>query len=257
MLSSKNALIDSDLLVYAIGFVFDESVSEHIVMNKVDERIEDIQNEAGCTTNICFITRPRDNFRYDVATIGKYKGNRLPGKPFHYEFIRDYLKHGHSAIESSGCEADDTIADAMVLDRENSVICSIDKDLDTVYGWHYKWGVGGRPAKGLRYISPHEAHRFLCKQMLMGDSIDCIVGVYNIGEKRAESILNRCEDDYMQAVKQTYRDIYGDSIKYQTWRGEWVERTSTEIMEEMHGLLFIGTGKSRVLSRERWFGKGT
>jgi hypothetical protein len=254
---SSTALIDSDLLVYAIGFVFDESVSERVVMNKVDTRIEGIMNAARCNTNICFITRPRDNFRYDVATIGKYKGNRLQSKPFYYEFIRDYLKHEHSAIESSGCEADDTIADAMVNSRESSVVCSLDKDLDTIYGWHFKWGIRGKQGKGLHYIAPHEAHRFLCKQMLMGDSSDNILGVYGIGSKKAESILNRCEDDYMQAVKQTYRDIYGDSIKYQTWRGEWIERTYLELLRENWELLFIGGGQDRIRNRERWFGRGT
>ena len=257
MLSSKNALIDTDILVYSLGHVLDRYTPETVVMNTVDNKLEDITREACCNTTSCYLSRPHDNFRYDIATVSQYKGNRLSDKPYYWQFIRDYLKHEHGAIESSGCEADDTIADAMVLDRDNSVICSIDKDLETIWGWNYKWGVQGRPAKGLRYISPHEAYRFLCKQMLMGDSTDSILGVYSIGEKRAESILNRCEDDYMQAVKQTYRDIYGYSIKYQTWRGEWVHRTSTEIMEEMHGLLFIGTGKSRVRSRERWFGKGT
>jgi len=261
-MGSLKALIDADLLVYEIGYVFDETVPERTVMNKVDDKIESILNEASCTTYICYLTKSDNNFRNDVATVSKYKGQRLSVKPYHWQLIRDYIQSEHEAVVADGCEADDLIGDAMLANPSSSVICSRDKDLDTIPSWHYGWRCGKHEGKGMYYVEPEDATRFLYKQMLMGDSTDNILGVYGIGTKKAEGILERCstKEEMQERIRETYICVYGEGvnkpINYQDWRGNWIGRTPEEIMGEMYELLFIGTGEDRVLNRQGWCGGG-
>ena len=78
----------------------------------------------------------KDNFRIKLAVTKPYKENRKDKpKPKHYQAISDFLiKNG--AIVIDGMEADDALAMHSTM-SPSAVICTIDKDLLQVEGWHF------------------------------------------------------------------------------------------------------------------------
>lgn len=142
---------------------------------------------------IIFLTG-KGNFREEVATILPYKGNRDSShKPVHYEAIKEFLVKKYKAQVIEGMEADDAMAIMQYEDPENTVICSIDKDLLMVPGKHYNWR-----KQEHKEVSALEGARWFWTQMLTGDSTDNILGcgtkkpgVYKSGKKKGESYEKR------------------------------------------------------------------
>ena len=164
-----------------------------------------------------------DNFRDTLATVVPYKGNRSDTvKPHWYQQIRNYLTDEHDAEVITGREADD---ECSILQLEyakegvDSVICSIDKDLDMVPGDHYDY-----VRKTFYFTGVDEGESIFYKQILSGDSTDNIPGVYKIGTVRAARIV----DEYLldnpgdwaglwQVVLKAYDDSltqYGEACPY-------------------------------------------
>lgn len=130
----------------------------------------------------------KGNFRERIATVKPYKGNRdASHKPALYEEIRQYLIDHHDAIVVDGIEADDAVAIACWDNPSDTCICTIDKDLDQVPGYHYNYG-GSEHAWYM--VDPDEADRFFYKQILMGDVTDNICGCYQIGKRAANAIVD-------------------------------------------------------------------
>ena len=123
------------------------------------------------------------NYRDAVATIAPYKGNRVGmQKPFHLPACREFLGTKYDAVIVEGYEADDAVSMAQ---RNHTCIVSIDKDLNTVPGWHFNWGKGE-----LYYVTIEEAEYFFWQQMIQGDATDNIKGVPRYGEKKAKKVLD-------------------------------------------------------------------
>jgi 5'-3' exonuclease len=78
---------------------------------------------------------------------------------------------------------------------KKTVICSIDKDLDTVPGHHFRWQTHNKDEEHY-FLDEKQAMLNYWQQVLTGDNADNIRGLYRIGEKRAKSILNGCETEY-------------------------------------------------------------
>lgn len=165
------------------------------------EQVEDVQ---------VWLTVPdlTKNFRYSVSE--DYKGNRKDfQKPFHYQTVRDHLIDRWDAkISREGWEADDEIAAQGWTHweygdwSETVVLCSIDKDLDTVPGHHYRWPTHNKEGKNYFVTEEEAMHNFWC-QVLTGDTADNIKGLHRIGNKRADSILKneKTEKEYYNACK--------------------------------------------------------
>lgn len=158
-----------------------------------------------------------DNFRKDIYP--EYKANRAESsKPTYYNELRDYLVSKYGAIVVDGMEADDAVAieyNNLFLCKHPDgllpVICSIDKDLDTVSGQHYNWN---KPEQGMYWVSLHQASYNFYTQLLTGDATDNIPGIPGIGKAKAAKILDYCVTDsemYAAAVK-AYYDHYAKDI---------------------------------------------
>jgi 5'-3' exonuclease len=113
-----------------------------------------------------------------------------------------------------GFEADDELADEarMLFNdslEEDYVICTIDKDLDTVPGWHYRWAIYNKPSS-YYWVTPEESRHHYWVSVLTGDNADNIIGLKGIGPKKAEKILAECETDYQyeRACEQAYIELY-------------------------------------------------
>jgi 5'-3' exonuclease len=159
----------------------------------------------------------KGNFRFDLATLKPYKGNRnAEHKPKYYQEIKDYLIERWNAIEVNGIESDDAIGIEQFDNPDKyTVIVSTDKDMNTIPGWHYNW-VQDR----LYYQSLNEANLFLFWQMLVGDTSDNIPGIHKIGEHRATKLLNDNDRDVekvREAVKKLYQNQYGENWEKAYW----------------------------------------
>ena len=149
------------------------------------------------------------NFRETLATLVPYKGNRDPThKPKYYREIKQYMEDQWDAVVTKGIEADDAIATEQWRHKDRStVICTIDKDLDQIPGFHYNY------VKQLFYnVSMHDANTFFWQQMLEGDRTDNIPGIEGIGPKRAAKIVEDAKgnlDVLKQMVQLKYQEQYG------------------------------------------------
>jgi hypothetical protein len=150
------------------------------------------------------------NFRYQVATIQPYKGNRSDMvRPVYLADVREYLKAECNGEEVCGIEADDKLVIEFLKDPDHSIVATRDKDLATVEGIRlYNWKKGE-----LRVVEPIEAKRNFYVQLLMGDSTDFIRGVEGIGEKTAKKLLQNVKDEkLMMTICYTeYLKAYGSS----------------------------------------------
>jgi 5'-3' exonuclease len=150
----------------------------------------------------------KGNFRDEIATIKKYKGNRDPKhKPKYYAEIRQYLLDVYKAELVTGKEADDAVATEQWSHPDKStVIVSIDKDLDMIPGYHYN------PKKGLfYYVTIDEANLAFFRQMLVGDSTDNIPGITGLGPVKSRKLLpdGMAADEAANVVRAEYLREYG------------------------------------------------
>ena len=181
----RHALIDSDILVYRLGFATND-----------DTESMAIRTLAGFLEDLLLIDLPevqtwelhltgKTNFRDEIAVTAPYKGNRKgTEKPTHYKLFREYLEMSWGATVNEGIEADDMLAMRQTDLGEESVIVTLDKDLDQVEGWHYNF-----VKKSLYHIDKQEGLFRFYKQFLTGDAVDNIKGVKGIGPKRADKLL--------------------------------------------------------------------
>ena len=231
MTQPTHALIDGDIIVYRVGFA-SEDVDRAICQARVESFINDLMIGAEVVTAQGWITTSLGhlNFRSKVAKTLPYKGNRTANKPKHYDFIRSYLGiiGFHTAVNN---EADDEISIAATQHRDEVIICSIDKDLRQVPGWHYNF-----VTKKLDYVEDEQGIRSFYTQILTGDRVDNIPGVGGIGPVKAEKILRDCktEQEMYCAVLNTYNDKlqdYGKAYESVVERGQllWMQREPYQI----------------------------
>ena len=232
-IKTLNPLLDLDPTVYASGFSADSQMrKEAKEKGWSDEQIKEylaetdylghaLGNAKTAVEHIldeCFPERSwyrgfltgKGNFRHKVATIKPYKGNRDPNhKPKYYKEIGEYLVHKYGAEVVEGQEADDMLGIVQWAHPDKStVICSIDKDLKMIPGYHYNPG-----RKEFFYQTIEDANLFFLWQMMVGDATDNIPGVAKVGPKTADKIIAECNGDYRQIydrIKDMYAKQYPD-----------------------------------------------
>ena len=200
------ALIDGDILLYRIGFST-ENESESVAKVRMSEYISEILQGSGAGEYRIFLS-PSDktNFRYDL--LPSYKGNRTQPKPKWFWQLKQYLIEYEEAIVAIEQEADDLLGIMQMECMANSVdsiICSIDKDLLQIPGFHYNF-VKQRIYK----ITPELGRYNFYMQLLTGDTTDNIPGIDGIGPKKAQRILEGCRTirEYNKAVLEAYKDHF-------------------------------------------------
>lgn len=245
-------LIDGDLLVYEAA-----SAAEVAWMSGGVAPFEYVEGLLhGSILSICEAVRATEppliflstdnNFRYDIAVTKPYKGNRKhETRPFHYNNIRAYIPVAWDTIICDGYEADDGLAifqTARSSEDTPTIICSRDKDLRQIPGWHYTWGRGGQEEWGpeivtelgwlelsSRLVIPENPDKrpytkYKCRgtglkwfyaQMLMGDPVDNIPGLKGTADLKAYELLKDAltEEECHKIVLDSYNTIYKDDGK--------------------------------------------
>jgi 5'-3' exonuclease len=197
------ALIDGDIGIYRVGFA-SQDVPVHFAQARMKTWVEDICKACDTQDYQVFLTSTdKSNFRFHL--FPEYKANRTQPKPIHYDALREYLlAHFRTSVVHER-EADDALADNQT---DQTIIASIDKDLDQIPGEHYDF------VKDVRYtVSAQRGLRFFYLQLLQGDRTDNIPGIEGIGPKKAEAILDGVdvvESQLFQRVREAYQNKYGE-----------------------------------------------
>lgn len=243
-------LIDGDILLYEIGFCGEfkhEDTGELVyrgfdfVKELLDDRIKFICEEVGATeAPVLYLTGTeklntilnktrepvefKPNFRYAVATVKPYK-DRPSKKPFHFENLLHYMLSAYNVKVSNGMEADDLLA---IDQGKDTIICTRDKDLRMVPGWHYGWECGKQGSFGPMWIDSigfleekdngkviGGGLKFFFYQMIVGDVVDNIPGLEGKGKAFALKLFDSFKEEegitaYDFGVKKAYVDRYGD-----------------------------------------------
>lgn len=211
------ALIDADVLRYRIGFAAQKKDDEgNVIPEPVENALHSCKLqinsilEALDTDNYILYLTGKGNFRFDVAKTYPYKGNRVLPKPYHYDNLTDYLINRWNAQVVDGIEADDALGikgyEAYKNDCQ-TVICSIDKDLKMIPGWHYNF-----VKQELEFVDEWQGIKWFYTQLLTGDATDNIHGIKGIGPKKAAKALEDCETELelYNVCKQMYEDFFGE-----------------------------------------------
>lgn len=204
-------------------------------LHNVREMIKSIQEGVGCTSYQLYLTGG-SNFRDEISTIQKYKGNRNKlHKPYWYEGIRDYMTSSLGAIIIDGQEADDVMS-IELTNNINYCIATIDKDLDNTPGWHYNFD-----KDALYKVEEKEATYNFYKQLLIGDRVDNIRGIPGVGIKTAEKILSglSTEREYAQEVYEKYIDFILSGDISDEDSEEYIGTLAWEEMRETGQLLWM------------------
>src|SRR5690554_1548683 len=232
------ALIDADILPYEYGGMVqledpEKPLEWEIVRSMVDDRINQILEATKSGIYALYLTDSSTNFRIDLSTIKPYKGHRKTEKPYHWERIRQHLIDSWDAEVQYGIEADDRLGIEQMKAAEDTVICSRDKDLHMIPGWHYVWPAGKQEEK-LWFQDELSAIRCFYRQLLTGDSTDNILGLYGVGAssqlvKRVES----CDEERLMfdIVYKAYQDrlgSYASQFLYENAALLWIKREDTE-----------------------------
>lgn len=196
-------LIDGDIGIYRVGFA-SQDVPLHFAQARMRTWVEDICKACNTQDYQVFLTSTdKSNFRFHLYP--EYKANRVQPKPIHYDDLREYLiANFHTSVVHEK-EADDALADNQT---EDTIIASIDKDLDQIPGEHYDF------VKDVRYsVSPLRGLRFFYLQLLQGDRTDNIPGIEGIGPKKAQAIIDGVdvvESELFRVVRGAYHFKYGE-----------------------------------------------
>lgn len=159
------------------------------------------------------------NFRYDIATIKPYKGNRINAhKPVHYKELREYLEH-LGAFKTYGMEADDAVSICAASRNydESILIAAVDKDLWTVPGMHYnfqkdEWSDVSLAAARLNFY----------RQIITGDVTDNIGGCFRAGKKAASQLEEHHTEQelYSKCLREYERSLGRAGCPYGHMSGE-------------------------------------
>lgn len=214
------ALIDADIVAYRVACTLEEDDAEDFVYARTEDLVDQILVNTEATEYRLFLTG-KDNFRYTIYP--EYKAHRPKEKPFWLEKCREYLKATFNAEIVNGQEADDALG---IAQTEDTIICSIDKDLLMIPGQHYNF-----VKDEFITVTPDEGIKHFYMQCLTGDRADNIKGIEKIGPKKAEKILAGCvtEQELFNAV----REAYGNDEEFlMNGRVLWIRRKDNEDWKE-------------------------
>lgn len=158
------ALVDGDIVAYRCACTSDD---EGIVLARVEEMMQRIMYEVNPLNSKTYLTGS-NNYRKQIYP--NYKANRdnVP-RPVHLQAAREYLLKQWEAKITDGNEADDELGIEQTAQGDVSVICSIDKDLLQIPGYHYNFVKGTHT-----FVTPFDGLRNFYKQVITGDAADNI-----------------------------------------------------------------------------------
>lgn len=222
------ALIDADLVAFRCAATVKDYDPVDVAIYRVDVLMRQILEATESKEYKAFLTG-RGNFR--KAINPEYKANRKDKEPPCYlQECREYLIKEWNAVVSEGCEADDLLG---IEQTDETVVCSLDKDLLMIPGVHFNWN-----KLEYTHVDQLTGLRTFYKQMMIGDRSDNIFGVDKVGPVKAAKLIDHLTDEVQ--MLSTTLDLYNDDIErfimnaqclwiMQNKDETWVQRTLREL----------------------------
>ena len=158
------ALIDADIVAYRVACTLEDDDAEDFVYARAEDLIDNILVNTEATEYRLFLSG-KNNFRYTIYP--EYKAHRPKEKPFWLEKCRQYLIATFNAEVVDGQEADDALG---IAQTEDTIICSIDKDLLMIPGRHYNF-----VKDEFQEVTNDSGMRHFYMQCLTGDRSDKVL----------------------------------------------------------------------------------
>lgn len=207
----RTLLIDGDILAYQFASNAEVAVdwgddlwTLHAYPGPAKEQleayIENLRDDLEAKKIIIALSDPTGRyFRKDI--LPTYKSNRKNRKPLILSVLKEHLEAVYGAYVRPGLEADDCLgilATAHKIIPGEKVIVSLDKDLKTIPGLHYRMD-----GKAIFEVEEKEADYWHLYQTLVGDAVDGFSGCPGVGPVKASEILG--EEPTWEAVVAAYR----------------------------------------------------
>ena len=199
------ALVDGDIVAYSNAASAENDPVEVAYM-RVDQMMNSILDTTNSDTFRVFLSGG-NNFRHEIYP--EYKANRKEMvDPKWRKLCKEYLVQEWGAEVTDGYEADDALGINQTVD---TIICTIDKDLDMIPGLHYSWPIirGGLTVREGRIyeVSEVEGLRSFYRSLLVGDRTDNIFGVDGIGKVKAAKAIDplETEEEMFDRVAELYQ----------------------------------------------------
>lgn len=245
-------LVDGDVILYELGFAAEtawkgmkkETDPEYegpfippweLVEEMLEGRIGNICGTVAVETGFTidepiFFFTGKTNFRNEIARRSKYK-ERAGDKPWHYYNIKAFIKGKYEWREREGLEADDLMAIEQTSRgcSESTIICTRDKDLRQVGGWHFGWELHKQAQFGPMFVDGYGfialsadrksikgyGEKFFLSQCLTGDRVDTVPGLPGTGPVEAFKTVAHTQTyaEGLEAVREAYRGLYGGVLE--------------------------------------------
>jgi 5'-3' exonuclease len=202
------ALIDADSMIYMAAYTADSyDQAEERLINKIEEICVDLE-----TPEAIVFVKGDNNFRYQCNI--NYKSHRLTELE---EDVKERLDKLYAFAQANFVKCDNGEADdycsiylhKLIDEGKYPVVVHIDKDLNMIPGYHYNFR-----KKDFYYLSFEEAYVFLMRQLMTGDRVDGIPGIYKCGPAKASLWLNgKRSKDMLGEVLRRWQHYGGDSWK--------------------------------------------
>ena len=194
------AILDGDILAYRAAHWADvEGIDE-----LEDRLVHDIKmwTPDGISNVVVSFSCPRSkNYRRDFWPAYKAHRDKLHS-PDSLDYALEIVYSGSNMVKCvNRLEADDLMG--MVSSSGKGVSVTIDKDLRCVPGWHWNPDKEESPV----HVSLEDADRFFYTQWMTGDSTDNIPGLWRVGPKKAEKMLdNTPKEEWDSAIIEMYKE---------------------------------------------------
>ena len=240
-------LIDADYIKYLVSYDIekmfkgglnpDAVIPYTTIIDLTERRINHIRDNVGHKAKdyiFLFSGFTKDNYRAQIASVKKYKGNRkyttkYKGEWDYRNMVEKYFSENYNYHREDDLEADDL---CVMAHSDNTFIYSNDKDLRMSPGIHYD-------IKNKKFFktSVEGGFRILLKQTLSGDGTDNIEGIHGVGKVGADKIvssgttLKEATDKVVGEYIKQYGEINGLNrfvemytlVSLKTNRGDWTK----------------------------------
>jgi len=205
--------------------------NEGVAIGTLNNAIKKIVSVSGAHTWTIHLSDPSSSWRREYTKeegIRLYKEDRdNRPKPVHGRACWFHAVEQHAAvINQDSEEADDECSRIMYQawkngDENDVMVSHIDKDLDQIPGWHFNFNT-----HKAYHLTLDQAIRNFYKQVLMGDSGDCVDGLKGIGPVKADKILSEYHGNkhWSQAVHEAYESRGLDDQLIHTANLVWLDR---------------------------------
>lgn len=205
------ALIDADVNTFQSATVSEKPINwgdglwtlhafEEDVEKAFNDSIARIIDATGADKAILALSDPNRANNWRIKVLPTYKANRANARsPMLRKYIEQYARDNYECISKDTLEGDDVLGIlATRKSKDEMVICTIDKDLKTIPGFHYNFG-----KRELFEVTPEEADYWHLYQTLVGDATDNYDGCPGVGPVGAKKILDK--DPSWEAVVAAFK----------------------------------------------------